>query len=427
METLTCGVQQYQWGKKTKESKVASLLKQNINESNADDRYAELWIGVHTKLPSTLASNPQLTLKDFILQNKTKYLTDTHTNYFLGKKNSEPMDIEAAYSIPFLLKVLSIDIPLSIQAHPSRSLAKVLHIKDPKNYPDQNHKPELVVALSPFEALCCFRPISEVVHFLRQSGPFRELVGAEMITILEKEAEIDAESNITPLSCKAALKAALQSIYAVKQEVLDRVIPAHIDLIQGSNVHGNNSLDDVHDVFIRTAKHFNNDVGLWMFYFLNYIRLAPGNGLFLRNSEPHAYISGDAVEIMANSDNVVRAGLTSKFKDISTLLDMMTYDTKALNTARLNKCVSGSPVQEYAPPNEVDDFSLHCIRLNPEVKTVNITFPSVCLGICVSGKCSAISSADSDKRTLEYGDCFTAPPNQHYTFKIDNGYYEYLY
>ena len=90
-------------------------------------------------------------------------------------------DITSKYEskLPFLFKVLSIRKALSIQAHPNKKLAAKLHSQDPKNYPDDNHKPEMAIAITPFEGLCGFRPLNEISHFLKTITPLRELVGEE--------------------------------------------------------------------------------------------------------------------------------------------------------------------------------------------------------------------------------------------------------
>eukprot|EP01084_Bolivina_argentea_P239330 402287_1 len=130
---LSCTAQNYAWGKPAKTSKVAQLLSK---ETDGDKPYAELWMGTHKKGPSSVILDSK--------SNKTQLLSD-----FLGAE------------LPYLYKVLSVARSLSIQAHPNKELAEKLHKDRPNVYKDDNHKPEMAVALTPFEAMCGFRPSSQ--------------------------------------------------------------------------------------------------------------------------------------------------------------------------------------------------------------------------------------------------------------------------
>src|ERR1700744_997709 len=124
--------------------------------------------------------------------NPSKDLTTGRTLLDLVQDNQALLskDISEKYAnkLPFLFKVLSINKALSIQAHPNKKLAEKLHAKDPKNYPDDNHKPEMTLAITPFEGLCGFRPLKEIAHFLSPIPPLRELVGEAESKALEEIA-----------------------------------------------------------------------------------------------------------------------------------------------------------------------------------------------------------------------------------------------
>lgn len=345
MIPLKCGFQPYAWGKKGDTSKVASL----VGESDASKRYAELWIGTHPSNPS------------FVSGSSSK-LKDALTVETLGPEHIQRFGSD----VPFLLKVLSIDTALSVQAHPHLELAKVLHARDPKNYPDPNHKPELVVALTPYEALCCFRPLQEVAKFLREIPPLRGLI--------PNAADFTATADP-----KTVLRNALEALYAQPPAAVQSSINEHLKAIE--SMPHNKAYE--HVVFARTAGQYPGDVGCWMVFFLNLVRLNPGDGLFLAPNEPHSYLAGDSVEIMASSDNVVRAGLTPKFKDVKTLLDMLTYRTDSLRDS-FYKVANGS-VQVYSPPAWCEEFKLTAVRL-PAGKSTDIpAASSFALGIVVDG------------------------------------------
>jgi mannose-6-phosphate isomerase len=141
MFKLDCAIQAYAWGKRGTNSCVAKFKESQNKEFKIDENksYAELWMGTHSNGPSMISGETKMTkLNEYI-------------------KNEE---------LPFLFKILSVNQALSIQAHPNKRLAQILHSNDPKNYPDSNHKPEMLIALTKFQALCGFRPCEEIkTHF----------------------------------------------------------------------------------------------------------------------------------------------------------------------------------------------------------------------------------------------------------------------
>eukprot|EP01060_Flectonema_neradi_P015350 TRINITY_DN2198_c3_g1_i1.p1 TRINITY_DN2198_c3_g1~~TRINITY_DN2198_c3_g1_i1.p1 ORF type:complete len:406 (+),score=66.38 TRINITY_DN2198_c3_g1_i1:49-1218(+) len=305
---VTYGVQCYGWGKLGNDSMVAKLKGASDPDFKVSDgeRYAEMWIGTHPKSPSTVGD---------------KSLSEVITKEGYGE------------DMPYLLKVLSIDKALSIQAHPTKPDAEVLHSKDPKNYPDPNHKPELIVAITEIYALACFREETDIERIVSQRptlsslSPSKSSLKSIMETLLGPEG----------LKLVAPHKAALQSVDASQL-----------------------STEDIW--FLKLNTQFPDDSGALMVYILNLLNLKPGQGVYLKPNEPHAYLSGNGVEIMAKSDNVVRAGLTPKFKDAETLLRMMTYNPGALKEMALpfdDSC----QVSKFNPPREISEFQLTMHRL----------------------------------------------------------------
>lgn len=213
--------------------------------------------------------------------------------------------------LPFLFKVLSVRTALSIQAHPDISLAKKLHASDPKNYRDANHKPEMAIALGDFEALCGFRRAHRISEFGEMFEGFAELIGEENIKSLK-------ESN-DDLSEKEAIKAAFSKLMSSSKEEIISAIQKFVNL-----VHIDNN-KDILSLFNRLNQQYPNDVGVFCVFFLNHFILKSGEAVFLAANEPHAYLSGSCIECMASSDNVVRAGLTPKHRDVDVLCSMLTY------------------------------------------------------------------------------------------------------
>lgn len=294
---LSCPVQTYHWGKRGKSSLVAQLAFEGQHLPNVDEgtTYAELWMGTHPSRPSKIKGTDK-TLASWISENPES----------LGD------GVRAAFGdqLPFLFKVLSVDTALSIQAHPTKSLAAQLHKTYPDKYPDANHKPEIAIALTEFDAFCNFRPLQDISDTIRGLPELRQLVG---------------QLGDRPLHDKTSLQNCFRKLITTPSDVFVPVLKKLVDRLRNSTTTGVVS-KDLANVFLRINATYPEDIGCFVVFFLNFIRLRPGEALFLAANEPHAYISGNCVECMACSDNVVRAGLTPKFKDVDTLCSMLTYN-----------------------------------------------------------------------------------------------------
>lgn len=213
-------------------------------------------------------------------------------------------EIAAHYGndLPFLFKVLSIQKALSIQAHPDKGLGEQLHKKDPKNYPDGNHKPEMALAITEFEGFCGFRPLAQISHFLGSVKPMRELVGEEAASAFEKavkgKEESQKEEDVT--SNKKALKELFSAWMKVPE---DRLKSSTKDLIELAKKEGDNfaggGIDEpgnkggeLAELIVRLDGQFPGDIGLFAPFFLNKVNMAPGEAMFLQADDIHAYISG---------------------------------------------------------------------------------------------------------------------------------------
>lgn len=321
--------------------------------------------------------------------------------------------------LPFLFKILSIAKALSIQAHPNKKLAEQLHARDPKNYPDDNHKPEMAIALTQFEGLCGFRPPSEIVHFLNTVKSLRDFVGAETAdafssTIKSHEGD---ESEDAKRDNKAALQKLFGALLSKSQSALETATSALLDeaTAEAENFAGGgagpNSGKDHAELIKRLHGQFGADYGLFVQFLCNLVTMAPGEALFLRADDIHAYISGDIVECMAASDNVIRAGFTPKFKDVDTLVSTLTYNyapieeqkmvPKEYAYATLNRTAysSSSEVMLYDPP--IDEFSV--VRSNLKREGAKVTFdpldgPSIIICTGGSGKISVGPTVEDIKQ-----------------------------
>ncbi|EGR45092.1 mannose-6-phosphate isomerase [Trichoderma reesei QM6a] len=385
---LQCGVNSYEWGKKGSDSAAARFAAATPSDDlsiQSDKPYAELWMGTHPSNPSKDV-NTGRTLLDLCSENQLLLSQSVAAKY--GAK------------LPFLFKVLSINKALSIQAHPNKKLAEQLHARDPKNYPDDNHKPEMAIAITPFEGLCGFRPLDEIAHFLETVKPLRTLVGEEEAAQFVQAAKQEGGDEAAK---KKALQKAFGGLMSSSPEDVDRETANLVELAKTEGetfaAGGVSSTKGavLAELVTRLHGQFGSDIGIFVLFFLNFVTLQPGEALFLVADDIHAYVSGDIVECMAASDNVVRAGLTPKFKDVSTLVDMLTYNYAPIDQqkmtptdypyATLNRAgySSGSSVLLYDPP--IDEFSV--VRTLLRGDGAKATFeplegPSII--ICTSGK-----------------------------------------
>ncbi|AHK21292.1 mannose-6-phosphate isomerase [Yersinia similis] len=335
---------------------------------------AELWMGAHPKSSSqVLDANGQWhSLRDVI---------DQDPNNTLGS------DIFKRFGeLPFLFKVLCAAQPLSIQVHPSKAAAEVGFAKEnqagipldaaERNYKDANHKPELVYALTPFQAMNGFRtlediqtllqPLSaahpDIAAFLRQ--PDTEHLASLFASLLSMSGE-------TKIRALGILKAAL-----------------------------NSQLGEPWDTIRSISCFYPDDSGLFSPLLLNVVTLQPGEAMFLYAETPHAYLNGVALEVMANSDNVLRAGLTPKFIDIPELISNLQFIPKPANTLLTtpqqqgNELIFPIPVEDFA-------FSLHTLVAKPQVLAQH----SAAIIFCVEG--CAVLKKQEQEITLQPGEsCF---------------------
>ncbi|KAJ5382464.1 Mannose-6-phosphate isomerase [Penicillium concentricum] len=371
---LQCGVNSYDWGKVGQESAAARYAATTAAPDfviEAEKPYAELWMGTHPSLPSKDVET-QRTLLDMVQDNQALLSTEI-SERFGGR-------------LPFLFKVLSIRKALSIQAHPNKKLAEQLHARDPKNYPDDNHKPEMTIAITPFEGLCGFRPLAEITHFLQAVEPLRTLVGNQAASDFEQLVKGNENSDDPAVIQKN--KEALRSIFTtLMQSSSEKVETACNDLISAADSNPDSFATlsgevetnptnpaELAAIAKRLDGQFPNDIGLFIFFFLNFVKMEPGEAMFLKADDIHAYISGDIIECMASSDNVVRAGFTPKFKDVDTLTQMLTYSYAPIEEQKLQATdypyvilnataySSASSAMLYDPP--IDEFSVIKTDLN---------------------------------------------------------------
>lgn len=193
------------------------------------------------------------------------------------------------------------------------------------NYKDSNHKPEMAIALTQFEAMCGFRSISEIQHNIALYPELGAIIGSDALAVLsqvsDSSPDADKRNAVREIFC-AFMRC--ENTLAVSQvsAAIER-ISLEANFEDDSSVMGSDS--HIATIILRLHSDYPGDRGVFGPLFLNYICLQPGEAFFMGPNEPHAYLSGDCIECMALSDNVVRAGLTPKFKDVETLCGMLHY------------------------------------------------------------------------------------------------------
>lgn len=333
-------VQHYDWGGNT-------LLPPLLNIQNPGDKpYAEYWLGAHQKAASLIiVENNEVRLDEFIRQ---------HPTSILGKKVYEQFG-----RLPYLLKLLDVKDMLSIQVHPDKKSAeegfameekegKPLNEAD-RNYKDDNHKPEIMVALNDFWLLHGFKPSDEINKLLQDPAlhSLYALFNSYADNIKEAYSYVMNMSNI--------------EVNSLLQPVLDKILP----LYDAGKLSKNNPSFWA----ARAAKTFNKDAnidrGIFSIYLLNLVNIQPGDGIFQDAGILHAYLEGWNVELMANSDNVLRGGLTPKHIDVKELMKHVKFE------AVRPKIIKGPGITpgEFRYPSPAKDFCISVINEEAAIQT----------------------------------------------------------
>lgn len=325
----------YSWGSK---SAIAGVLK----VAPTGEPEAELWLGDHPGSPARVKATGESLVE----------WGNRHSERFGGRP------------LPFLLKLLAADSPLSIQAHPTREQAQAgwdrenaagIALDSPRrSYRDANHKPEVLIALTEFTALCGFRPAAErnrILTFLVESKVH--------------------ESDTFRDRCDRGLRDAVEWLLR-REGGVDAFLSALTTL---PATPGDPDIADAIRVARSLAAQFPGDAGAAVSLLLNHVVLQPGEALYLPAGNIHAYLHGTGIEVMAASDNVLRGGLTTKHVDVTELLAVL--DFRELAEPRLSPTVSDT-VKTFDPG--IEDFVVTDITAHGRSE-VSLAGPAVALVI----------------------------------------------
>ncbi len=340
MDLLTGTVQRYPWGDRR-------ALAELQGRPPTDEPEAELWFGAHPVAPSRLAD--ERSLLDAVEEAPEDLLGPAVSRRF-GR-------------FPYLLKILAAAEPLSIQAHPSLAAAKAGHAREEacgipidapsRTYRDDNHKPELICALTPFEAKCGFRDpaatIAAIEELRRAASDRRPVCSGSSISTLDDGDRLSAELCRRLQRGGAVADAILDTVdwlLHLRPAAVRSIVELLVTAAGSPPVHG----DEV-SWLPEMQRHHPDDRGIVVSQLLNHVSLAPGEAMFLPAGNLHAYLRGVGVELMANSDNVVRGGLTGKHVDVDELLAIVDPNP---GPAPIERPPAGD--HRYRAP--VDEFSL---------------------------------------------------------------------
>ncbi|MFF4214255.1 mannose-6-phosphate isomerase, class I [Streptomyces sp. NPDC001796] len=349
MDRLDNTIRPYAWGSTT-------AIPRLLGVEPTGEPQAEMWMGAHPGAPSRTPRGP---LNEVI---------DKAPEGELGQRTVARFGPR----LPFLLKILAAGAPLSLQVHPDLEQAKEGYADEERrgipvdaphrNYKDANHKPELICALTEFDGLCGFRapdaaadllagldvdslkPYVDVLHAHPEDAALREVLTAVL--------SADPEEMTHTVTEAAAACARLGGAYAPYADI---------------------------------AHHYPGDPGVIAAMLLNHVRLQPGEALYLGAGVPHAYLSGLGVEIMANSDNVLRCGLTPKHVDVPELLRIVRFEASDPGVLRPEASADGEEVYE----TPIDEFRLSRYVVTEGAAPHDLTRATPQILLCTAGSVRA--------------------------------------
>lgn len=386
MDRLTNTVRPYAWGSTT-------AIPYLLGVEPTGEPQAEMWMGAHPGAPSRVdrGIGPQ-SLAEIIDEDPEDELGADSVRAF-GPR------------LPFLLKLLAAGSPLSLQVHPDLAQAKEgfadeqrrgVPIDAPhRNYKDANHKPELICALTPFDGLCGFRRPAEAAELLAGL----EVDGLKpYVDILRAGPEADALREV--------LTAVLTADKHAMAETVGEATAAAERLGKAGGPHA-----DAYTAYAGIAHHYPGDPGVIAAMLLNFVTLQPGEALFLGAGIPHAYLNGLGVELMANSDNVLRCGLTPKHVDVPELLRVVRFEAGDAGVLRPEASASGEEVYE----TPIDEFRLSRYVLAPGSAPVTLGARTPQILLCTAGTVVLRDASAGRELTLAPGRSAFVPAGEEIT------------
>jgi mannose-6-phosphate isomerase len=363
MHRLRNGVQNYPWGS-------ADAIPRFVGGKLSDEPVAEMWIGTHPVKPSAVVD---------------------------ADGRAQPLT-EVAGDLPFMVKLLAAERPLSLQVHPSRSLAELGHDREDaagvpldspeRVYKDRNHKPEMVYALSTFDSLIGFRPTAEILRVL---GPLDTPLSQRLVDDLRADPGF------------AGIVRRVEWLLSAGTD------PAEVHQVVGAcRALANLGMDikRAYRTVVEVAEHHPDDIGVVITLMMNRMTLQPGEAAYLETGVMHAHLHGMCLEVMATSDNVLRAGLTSKHVDPAGLVACL--DVGMARVARVTPDYIDSDTEVFSPADV--EFALAVTQISYAAPDgVDLIGADASVVICTGGEVE-VSTDAGEKLTLRRGESLYLGP-----------------
>jgi mannose-6-phosphate isomerase len=364
-------IQEYAWGSYTA---IPELLG---NDSPANTPQAELWMGAHPKAPSKVKCNGKW--------RSLLELIDKNSQDILGEKVAQKFKNR----LPYLFKVLAAAKPLSIQAHPSLGQASEgferenrlgipLDAPD-RNYKDDNHKPECICALTFFWALNGFRKIPDMISLIDKICPQG----------LKKDFDLFRQQPNSK-GLKEFFKAMMVMDRTTQKEIINDAVK-NADQLKDKN--------NAYQWIIDLNEEYPSDIGVLSPTILNLICLEPGQAMFLPAGTLHAYLDGVGIELMANSDNVLRGGLTPKHVDVKELLNVLNFEERDVSLLKMEKT---NPC-EHRYESYAEEFALSVITVKTDMNFYSPDKRCVDILLCTDGDAVVVDLAENNSVDIKKG------------------------
>jgi len=368
-------IQDYPWGSYT-------FIQDLLGEAQTETPWAELWMGDHPKAPSKVWVNGQWQPLDVLIARNPEQI--------LGPETARRFN----NTLPYLFKVLAAQQPLSLQAHPNAEQAKngfdreihegIALTAENRNFKDDRHKPECICALTPFWALKGFRPISEMVDLFCVACP---------------ETLADAIEYLNQNPHANGLQRFFEALMTLPEKKIQRVIGE-----TAANAIANQERNNEFQWIKTLHELYPQDIGILSPILLNLVCLQPGEALFLNSGDMHAYLDGAGIEIMANSDNVLRGGLTTKHVEVEELMRVLNFIPHSLDI--LTPKTGGACEAVY--PTPASEFSLSVIGVNDgHYQSRQVNGPEILL--CTEGQAEIRWNTSDESLTIRKGNSLLVP------------------
>lgn len=380
---LSNTIQKYSWGTKGKSAFIPKLLGISLDKN---EPAAELWMGAHPKAPSRIYFIDSWVDLDKII--------DEYPEEVLGQKIIQKFGKQ----LPYLFKLLSANEPLSIQVHPSKSQAEELHKKDPEHYPDENHKPEIAVVLDELKLLIGFKSTKELDELFERFPSFRNffrLTKAELknIMLLSEVGQQEFFINLIKKLLDHSIKKSA-SYFTLVEGLRNKIV----NQLEYDDLNESEIL--FHDLYPK----FSNDLGLVLLLMMNLVTLEKGEAFYTPAGIPHAYISGNIIECMANSDNVIRAGLTPKFIDVESLKNVINF-----SFGIPEKVKTEGDKHHFLYKTPAEEFEIHTMNLSPNQVINYSSSNNPTIGIVMEGIIKINWDENSQEVEFNKGQSFILP------------------